>query len=96
MLVGEFSEWWQHGGHEFQGMLTELDQKVPGGEPGRVTRVSRLLVEDAEAENLSEGALIKRVKTEQSYEVKTKEMSGMGLTELDLARSDGRKFERRF
>jgi hypothetical protein len=96
MIPPEFSEGWTFGGEVIEVIFTEFDEHAPAGHPGMITRVSRVLVRDHDADRLSEGSVLVRTATGISYEVKNPRRSGVGLTELDLHPVDGTRFERKF
>jgi hypothetical protein len=96
MLIPELSEPFEHEGHEFHAVFTEFDEKAEGFEPGRLTRVIRILVFDEDAELMESGDVIRRLRTGQTYSLKPKKMSGAGLVEIDLHPVDGRSVERTF
>ena len=97
MIVPELDDLFDFGGRIFSGIFTDFDAKGTAGDSGLTTRVTRLLLEDAVADLLPEGALITRIKTGKIYSVKTKTRSGVGLTEveLNLGPEIQRYFERR-
>jgi hypothetical protein len=96
MTIPELSELFEHQGHEFQAVFTEFDEKAEGFEPGRLTRVIRILVFDEDTGLMESGDVIRRLKTGQTYSLKPKKMSGVGLVEIDLHPVDGRSVERTF
>jgi hypothetical protein len=96
MPIPELSEPFEHQGHEFQAVFTEFDEKAEGFEPGRLTRVIRILILDEDAGLMESGDVIRRLRTGQSYSLKPKKMSGVGLVEIDLHPVDGRSVERTF
>jgi hypothetical protein len=96
MPIPELSEPFEHQGHEFQAVFTEFDEKAEGYEPGRLTRVIRILVLDEDAGLMESGDAIKRLKSGQLYSLKPKKLSGAGLVEIDLHPVDGRSVERTF
>ncbi|WP_141732432.1 hypothetical protein [Oligoflexus tunisiensis] len=96
MPAPEFSESFEIDGHVFQAIFTEFDEKAEGFEPGRFTRVIRILVLDEDAGLMESGDVIRRLRTGQTYSLKPKKMSGAGLVEIDLHPVDGRSVERTF
>jgi hypothetical protein len=96
MPVPEFSESFDHEGRKFEAIFTEYDEAAQGFEPGRLTRVIRILVEDKYTEKLDEGDVITRLTTGRSYMLKPKKMFGIDLVEIDLHPFDGRNIERTF
>jgi hypothetical protein len=96
MPIPELSEPFEHQGHEFQAVFTEFDEKAEGYEPGRLTRVIRILVLDEDAGQMENGDVIKRLKSGQLYSLKPKKLSGAGLVEIDLHPLDGCSVERTF
>ncbi len=96
MPIPELSEPFEHEGREFYAVFTEFDEKAVGFEPGRLTRVIRILVFDEEAGLMESGDVVRRLRTGQTYSLKPKKMSGAGLVEIDLHPVDGRSVERTF
>ncbi len=96
MPIPEMSESFEYQGKIFQAIFTEFDEKADGFEPGRLSRVIRILVEDEDARPMENGDVIKRLGTTQVYSLKPKKMSGAGLVEIDLHPLDGRNIERTF
>ncbi len=96
MPIHELSEPFEQSSHTFQAIWTEFDEKAEGFEPGRLTKVCRILALDDDVELLKEGDVIRRLKSGRSYVLKPLKMSGTGLTEIDLHPVDGRNLERTF
>lgn len=96
MPIHEMSEPFEHQCKRLQAIFTEFDEKAEGFEPGRLTRVIRILVKDEDARMMENGDVIKRLSTNQIYTLKPKKMSGAGLVEIDLHPVDGRNIERTF
>lgn len=96
MPIPEMSESFEYQGKIFKAIFTEFDEKAEGFDPGRLTRVIRILVEDEDARTMENGDAIKRLTTNQIYTLKPKKMSGAGLVEIDLHPVDGRNIERTF
>jgi hypothetical protein len=96
MLIPELSETFDHRGRELLAVFTEFDEKAEGFEPGRITRVIRILILDEDAGLMESGDVIRCLKTGQMYLLKPKKMSGVGLVEIDLHPVDGRSVERTF
>jgi hypothetical protein len=96
MPATEFSESFEINRYVFQAIFTEFDEKAEGFEPGRLARVIRILVFDEDAALMESGDVIRRLRTGQTYSLKPKKMSGVGLVEIDLHPVDGRSVERTF
>jgi hypothetical protein len=96
MPAPEFFESFEINGYVFQAIFTEFDEKAEGFEPGRLARVIRILVFDEDAGLMESGDVIRRLRTGQTYSLKPKKMSGVGLVEIDLHPVDGRSVERTF
>ncbi len=95
-LIPEFDETFEYDGGQVQGIWTDFDQNQDAGEPGMITRVSRLLVSDDDADLLITARFLTRTKNGDRFETKNPRRSGVGVTELDLHRIDGTRFERNF
>ncbi|HET9239470.1 MAG TPA: hypothetical protein VFO10_19565 [Oligoflexus sp.] len=96
MPIPELCEPFEHRGRELLAVFTEFDEKAEGFEPGRLTRVIRILILDEDAVLMESGDVIRRLRTGQTYLLKPKKMSGAGLVEIDLHPVDGRSVERTF
>jgi hypothetical protein len=95
-MLPETDEGFEAEGRPFVGTLTSFDLPSEAGTPGLLTRVHRLLIGDEVSDGLSDKAIIRRTANGESFEIKTRLRSGVGLTELDLAQIESSPFERSF
>jgi hypothetical protein len=95
-MLPETDEAFESEGQPFMGTLTSFDLPSEAGTPGLLTRVHRLLIGDEISDGLSEKAVIRRTVNGESFEIKNRIRSGVGITELDLAKVESSPFERNF
>jgi hypothetical protein len=95
-IAPEFSEAFEKDGLRFDAIFTNFDEKAVGFEPGRLTRVIRLLISDEDAAALKKGDVIRRLRSGETFVLKPLKMSGMGLVEIDLHPHEGGSVERIF
>jgi hypothetical protein len=95
-MLPETDELFEAEGQPFVGTLTSFDLPSEAGTPGLLTRVHRLLVIDEVSHGLSEKAIIRRSANGESFEIKNRIRSGVGITELDLGQIESSPFERNF
>jgi hypothetical protein len=97
MLPPEHSEPFSHKGRQFQAIFFEYGVRTEKNiSPGGRTRVIRIQVDDDVAETLSEMDVITRMKNGKSYQIKGQTLSGVGITEIDLALAQQKPFVRRY
>lgn len=97
----ELDEAFEFDGGLIQGIWAEFDQNQDAGQPGMITKVSRLIISDEDMLAIEKASgmrriTLSRVRTGESFEVKNPRRSGVGLTELDLHKIDGSMIERSF
>lgn len=100
-LIPELDEVFEFDGGQLQGIWVEFDQNQDAGQPGMITKVSRLIISDEDMQAIEKAFGLQRItigraRTGESFEVKNPRRSGVGLTELDLHRIDGSMIERSF
>jgi hypothetical protein len=86
-VIPEHEEPFDYEGTPFSGIWTSFDSRSPAGDSHIITRTLRILVDDEVADQIPERALIRRLKTNQTYRVKTRVSSGVGASEFDLERN---------